>query len=206
DLDVKICQLVKLTRGGEPVKMSKRSGSFVTLRDVVDEVGKDVVRFIMLTRKNDAHLDFDLKKVTEQSKDNPVFYVQYAHARAHSVLRHAAEALPGVDLSPELLVTADLASLTDEAEIALIKLLAAWPRIVVGAAEAHEPHRIAYYLGEVAAAFHSLWNKGREAAELRFLLPDRPDVSVARVALVRGMAAVVASGLMVLGVAPVEEM
>ncbi|MBN2752673.1 MAG: arginine--tRNA ligase [Rhodospirillaceae bacterium] len=205
-LDIKLCQMVNLMRDGEPVKMSKRSGNFVTLREVVDDVGRDVVRFIMLTRKNDAHLDFDLKKVTEQSKDNPVFYVQYAHARAHSVLRHAAESLPGLDVSAAALSTVDLAPLTDEAEIALIKLLAAWPRVVEGAAEAHEPHRIAYYLSEVAAAFHSLWNKGRDAAELRFLLPDRKDVSVARVALVRGLASVVASGLMVLGVTPVEEM
>jgi arginyl-tRNA synthetase len=206
ELDIKLCQMVNLMRDGEPVKMSKRAGTFVTLREVIDDVGRDVVRFIMLTRKNDAHLDFDLKKVTEQSKDNPVFYVQYAHARAYSVLRHAAEALPGADLSPQALAKADLATLTDEAEIALMKQLAAWPRVVEGAAEAHEPHRIAYYLGEVAAAFHSLWNKGRDAAELRFLQSDRPEVSLARVALVRGMALVVASGLLVLGVTPVEEM
>ncbi len=205
-LDIKLCQMVNLMRDGEPVKMSKRAGTFVTLREVIDDVGRDVVRFIMLTRKNDAHLDFDLKKVTEQSKDNPVFYVQYAHARAHSVLRHAAEALPGADFAPSRLAAADLSALTDEAEVALIKQLAAWPRVVEGAAEAHEPHRIAYYLGEVAAAFHSLWNKGRDATELRFLQPDRPDLSLARVALVRGMALVVASGLMVLGVTPVEEM
>lgn len=205
-LDIKLCQMVNLMRDGEPVKMSKRAGTFVTLREVIDDVGKDVVRFIMLTRKNDAHLDFDLAKVTEQSKDNPVFYVQYAHARAHSVLRHAAETLPGADLAAANLAAADLSALTDEAEVALIKQLAAWPRVVEGAAEAHEPHRIAYYLGEVAAAFHSLWNKGRDATELRFLQPDRPDLSLARVALVRGMALVVASGLMVLGVTPVEEM
>ncbi len=205
-LDIKLCQMVNLMRDGEPVKMSKRSGNFVTLREVIDDVGRDVVRFIMLTRKNDAHLDFDLKKVTEQSKDNPVFYVQYAHARAHSVLRHAVESLSGTDLGATALANADLSALTDEAEIALIKQLAAWPRVVEGAAEAHEPHRIAYFLGEVAAAFHSLWNKGRDASELRFLLADRPDVSLARVALVRGMALVVASGLMVLGVTPVEEM
>ncbi len=206
ELDIKLCQMVNLMRDGQPVKMSKRAGTFVTLREVIDDVGKDVVRFIMLTRKNDAHLDFDLAKVTEQSKDNPVFYVQYAHARAHSVLRHAVEALPGADLAPAALAKADLAALTDEAEIALIKQLAAWPRVVEGAAEAHEPHRIAYYLGEVAAAFHSLWNKGRETTELRFLQPERQDASLARVALVRGMALVVASGLMVLGVTPVEEM
>ena len=205
-LDIKLCQMVNLMRDGEPVKMSKRSGNFVTLREVIDDVGRDVVRFIMLTRKNDAQLDFDLKKVTEQSKDNPVFYVQYAHARAHSVLRHAVEVLAGADLSRAALAATDLAPLTDEAEIALIKQLAAWPRVVEGAAEAHEPHRIAYYLGEVATAFHSLWNKGREAAELRFLLPEQPEVSMARVALVQGLASVVASGLMVLGVAPVEEM
>ncbi len=205
-LDIKLCQMVNLMRDGEPVKMSKRAGTFVTLREVIDDVGRDVVRFIMLTRKNDAHLDFDLKKVTEQSKDNPVFYVQYAHARAHSVLRHAAEAFAGRDLEAAALAGADLSGLTDEAEVALIKQLAAWPRVVEGAAEAHEPHRIAYYLSEVAAAFHSLWNKGRDDAELRFLQTDRPELSAARVALVRGMALVVASGLMVLGVTPVEEM
>jgi len=205
-LDIKLCQMVNLMRDGEPVKMSKRSGTFVTLREVIDDVGKDVVRFIMLTRKNDAHLDFDLKKVTEQSKDNPVFYVQYAHARAFSVIRHAAEVFPNVRVAPETLAQADLSVLTDEAEVSLIKLLTEWPRVVEAAAETHEPHRIAYYLGDVASSFHSLWNKGREATELRFLQAEDQDGSMARLALVRGMAMVIASGLMVLGVTPAEEM
>src|SRR5262249_12538691 len=171
-LDVKLCQMVNLLDKGEPVKMSKRSGTFVTLREVVDEVGKDVVRFIMLTRKNDAALDFDLAKVVEQSKDNPVFYVQYAHARAASVFRHAAEAWPGRSLDIEVLAQADLKLLTDEAELALIKGLANWPRLVESAAEAHEPHRVAFYLSEVAAAFHALWNKGRDDTTLRFIQTD----------------------------------
>ncbi len=206
ELEVKLCQMVNLLRDGEPFKMSKRAGTFVTLREVIDDVGKDVVRFIMLTRKNDAHLDFDLKKVTEQSKDNPVFYVQYAHARAFSVVRHAGEAMSHVNLTPESLAVADFSALKDDAEIALIKTLCEWPRVVEAAAETHEPHRIAYYLNDVASAFHSLWNKGREASELRFLQVDDVAGSVARVALVRAMAMVIASGLMVLGVTPVEEM
>lgn len=206
ELDVKLCQMVNLMRKGEPVKMSKRAGTFVTLREVVDDVGRDVVRFIMLTRKADAQLDFDLAKVTEQSRDNPVFYVQYAHARACSVVRHAAEMFPDADLSLEALAKADLDSLTDSAELALMKAMAAWPQVVEGAALAHEPHRIAYYLGEVAAAFHGLWNKGRDETELRFLAADDRVRSLARLALVRGMATVVASGLKVLGVTPVEEM
>jgi len=205
-LDVKLCQMVNLMRDGEPVKMSKRSGTFVTLREVIEDVGRDVVRFIMLTRKNDAQLDFDLKKVTEQSKDNPVFYVQYAHARGHSILRHGTEMFVGEDLTSETLAKADLSCLTDEAEVALIKLLGEWPRVVEAAADTHEPHRIAYYLGDVAASFHSLWNKGREATELRFLQEDDKTASISRLALVRGMTLVIASGLMVLGVTPVEEM
>lgn len=206
-LDVKLCQLVKLLENGEPVKMSKRAGTFVTLREVVDRVGKDVVRFIMLTRKNDAPLDFDFAKVTEQSKDNPVFYVQYAHARVHSVKRHFEEAFPQTDLSPAALAgTADLSLLTDPDEQAVMRLIASWPRIVEGAAEAHEPHRLAYAMADMAAAFHQLWNKGREQAELRFLIADKPDVSLARLALVRGVATVIASGLAVFGVDPVEEM
>jgi arginyl-tRNA synthetase len=205
-LDVKLCQLVNLLDKGEPVKMSKRSGTFVTLRDVVDEVGKDVVRFIMLTRKNDATLDFDLAKVVEQSKDNPVFYVQYAHARAASVFRHAAEALAGQPLNIEVLAQADLNLLTDEAELALIKALANWPRLVESAAEAHEPHRVAFYLSEVAAGFHALWNKGRDDTSLRFIQTDDVPGTLARLALVRGTQAVIASGLGVLGVEPAEEM
>lgn len=206
DLDVKICQLVNLLDGGQPVRMSKRAGSFVTLRDVVDEVGRDVVRFIMLTRKNDAPLDFDFQKVTEQSKDNPVFYVQYAHARAHSVMRHAREALPDADLSDSVLAAADLAGLTHPAELGLIKVMANWPRQVETAAAAHEPHRIAFYLYDLAAAFHGLWNLGKEDSGLRFLIADDATLTRARLALVRAVAVVIASGLAVMGVTPVEEM
>ncbi len=206
ELDVKVCQLVKLLRDGQPVKMSKRAGTFVTLREVVDEVGKDVVRFIMLTRRNDAPLDFDLSKVIEQSRENPVFYVQYAHARACSVLRHAGAEMPGIDLAPEALAGSALNRLGDPAEIALIRLLAGWPRLVESAAEAHEPHRVAFYLFDVAAAFHGLWNKGRDEASLRFLLADDAELTAARLALVQATATVIASGLGVMGVRPVEEM
>ena len=205
-LDVKLCQMVSLLDNGEPVKMSKRAGTFVTLREVIDAVGKDVVRFIMLTRKNDAQLDFDLTKVKEQSKDNPVFYVQYAHARAYSVMRHAAEQFPGMDQSPEALSKANLDRLSDDAEMALIKQMASWPKLVEGAAEAHEPHRIAFYLHELASQFHALWNKGKDDASLRFLFADDPELTAARLALLKGMATVVASGLEVFGVEPVEEM
>ncbi len=206
DLDVKLCQMVNLLKGGQPFRMSKRAGTFVTLRDLVEAVGKDVVRFIMLTRKNDAHLDFDLDKVLEQSRDNPVFYVQYAHARAHSVLRHAASMWPGLDLSGGALATAALARLTDPAELALIKALAGWPRLVESAAEAHEPHRVAFALYDLAAGFHGLWNKGKDEARLRFLMEDDRELSLARLGLVRAVASVVASGLTVFGVEPVEEM
>ncbi|KAF0117743.1 MAG: arginyl-tRNA synthetase [Rhodospirillaceae bacterium] len=205
-LDVKLCQMVALLDAGEPVKMSKRAGTFVTLREVIDQVGRDVVRFIMLTRKNDAHLDFDFARVTEQSRDNPVFYVQYAHARACSVHRHATEIFPGVDLSPRGLSAYGVHRLTDPSELGLIRMLAGWPRVVEGAALAHEPHRVAYYLYDLAGAFHGLWHKGNERAELRFLVPDDPELSFARLALVQGMATVVASGLAVFGVDPVEEM
>lgn len=206
ELDVKICQLVNLKRGGELVKMSKRSGTFVTLREVIEEVGKDVVRFIMLTRKNDATLDFDLVEVMEQSRDNPVFYVQYCHARCCSVLRHAAAELPGVSLDPVSLSGGDLNRLTDSGELDLIKLLAEWPRLLESAAEAHEPHRVAFYLYDLAGAFHGLWTKGKDNAELRFLLPDDPAMTAARLALVQATALVIASGLEIFGVTPVEEM
>ena len=205
-LDVKLCQLVNLFDQGQPVRMSKRAGTFVTLREVVDEVGKDVFRFVMLTRRNDQALDFDFAKVVEQSKDNPVFYVQYAHARASSVMRHAAEEFAPDELAPEALASASLALLEDRDEIALIRLLAQWPRIVEGAAEAHEPHRIAFYLQEVAAAFHGLWNKGKDEARLRFIQSGAKELTLARLALVRAVAFVVASGLQVFGVAPAEEM
>jgi arginyl-tRNA synthetase len=205
-LDVKLVQMVNLLKDGEPYKMSKRAGTFVTLRDVVDEVGKGVVRFIMLTRKNDAQLDFDLVKVLEQSRDNPVFYVQYAHARAHSVVRHAALMFPGADLAPAALAAASFGRLTDPAELALIRHMAGWPRLVESAAQAHEPHRIAYYLYDLAAAFHVLWNKGKDDATLRFLVAEDADLSLARLALVRAVALIIASGLAVFGVEPVEEM
>jgi len=205
-LHVVLCQLVKLLRGGDPVKMSKRAGTFVTLRDLVDEVGKDVVRFIMLTRKNDAPLEFDLEKVVEQSRDNPVFYVQYAHARCHSVLRHAGEALPEVALEGGRLAEADLARLTDAEDLAVIKLLGAWPRVLEGAALAHEPHRVAFYLHDLAAAFHGLWTRGKDETALRFLHPDDPVESRARLALVRAVQQVIEAGLRVIGVKPVEEL
>ncbi len=206
ELDVKLCQLVKVVRGGVPVKMSKRAGEFITLRDVLDEVGKDVVRYIMLTRKNDAPLDFDFDRVVEQTRDNPVFYVQYAHARIRSVLRKAASELPELDLAAAALADADLETLQHEAEVALIKTLADWPRTVESAALAHEPHRIAYYLDDLAAQFHALWNLGTENPDLRFLIPQDVSRSRARLALIQGVAQVIASGLEIMGVEPVEEM
>ena len=206
ELDVKLCQLVRLLEGGEVARMSKRAGTFVTLRELVDSVGRDVVRFIMLTRKNDAQLDFDLVKVREQSRDNPVFYVQYAHARSHSVARMAEEAFPGGDFTVEALHGADLARLTDSDELALIKTIAAWPRTVEGAAEAHEPHRLAFYLYDLAAAFHALWSKAREDTSLRFVVADDAELTRARMALVLGMRTVVASGLRLMGVEPVDEL
>src|SRR6516225_1895805 len=205
-LDVKLCQLVHMFDKGVPVRMSKRAGTFVTLREVVDQVGKDVFRFIMLTRRNDQTLEFDFAKVTEQSRDNPVFYVQYAHARACSVMRHAAEQLPGEDLSDVALTEAPIERLSDPAELALIRQLAGWPRLVESAAEAHEPHRIAFYLQEVAALFHALWNKGKDEATLRFILATEPALTRARLALVRAVAIVIASGLAVIGAEPVQEM
>jgi arginyl-tRNA synthetase len=205
-LDVKLCQLVNMFDKGAPVRMSKRAGTFVTLAEAIDEVGKDVFRFIMLTRRNDQALDFDFAKVTEQSRENPVFYVQYAHARAASVMRHAAEQFPGDDLSDAALTGASIDRLSDPAELALIRQLAGWPRVVEGAAEAHEPHRVAFYLQEVAALFHALWNKGKDEATLRFILAAEPALTRARLALVRAVALVVASGLAVIGVEPVQEM
>jgi arginyl-tRNA synthetase len=205
-LDVKLCQLVTLLRNGEPVKMSKRAGTFVTLREVVDEVGRGVVRFIMLTRTNDAPLEFDLTKVIEQSRENPVFYVQDAHARARSVLRKAPEEAPQVKIAPNALASADLSTLTHEGELGLIKQMAAWPKLVDAAAEAHEPHRIAFYLYELASAFHAHWNQGKENAVLRFIRPDDLPLTAARLAMVQALAFVIASGLEVMGVEPLEEM
>ncbi|HEV2302493.1 MAG TPA: arginine--tRNA ligase [Stellaceae bacterium] len=209
-LDVKVCQLVNLFDNGEPVRMSKRAGVFVGLREVIDEVGRDVFRFIMLTRKNDQALDFDFAKVTEQSRDNPVFYVQYAHARAASVMRHAAALFPELAEDERavarFLADAGVERLGDPAELALIRQLALWPRLVESAAEAHEPHRIAFFLQETAAQFHMLWNKGKDEATLRFILAADPELTRARLALVRAVAIVIASGLAVFGVEPVREM
>ncbi|HEY7608816.1 MAG TPA: arginine--tRNA ligase, partial [Alphaproteobacteria bacterium] len=205
-LDVKICQLVKFLERGEPVRMSKRAGNVITVRDVVERVGKDVMRLIMLTRKNDAPLDFDFAKVQEQSKDNPVFYIQYAHARCCSVFRQAGEAFRGSDFKDSRLSGISLNLLTDSGELGLIKALAAWPRTVEAAAEAHEPHRLAFYLYDVAAAFHGHWNRGKYEPGLRFIVEGNEPLTLARLALVRGVQLVIASGLHVIGVTPVEEM
>ena len=202
-LDIKLVQLVKLWKGGQPFKMSKRAGTFVTLRDVVDEVGADVTRFIMLTRKNDVALDFDFDRVQEQSKDNPVFYVQYANARVNSILRKAREA--GIDVTDAVLAHADLSILSHEAEIQMARKLAEWPRLVEIAARGNEPHRVAFYLYELASDFHGLWNKGNDDASLRFL-QDNPGVSQAKIALARAVGVVICAGLGILGVTPVEEM
>ncbi|WP_347718473.1 arginine--tRNA ligase [Sphingomonas sp.] len=199
DLDVKLVQMVRLLRAGEPIKMSKRSGNFVTLADVVREVGKDVVRFMMLTRRADAPLDFDFAKVVEASKDNPVFYVQYAHARIASLQRKAVEA--GIDIA----ALADL-TLLDAEELALVKQAAQFPRIIEAAALAHEPHRIAFFLGDLAAAFHSLWNRGNDDPSRRFVLEDQPALTRARLELARALAQVIRSGLALMGVAAAEEM
>jgi arginyl-tRNA synthetase len=203
-LDVKVCQLVNLMDGGQPLRMSKRAGRIVTLRDVVDEVGKDVVRFIMLTRRNDAPLDFDLAKVTEQSRDNPVWYVQYAHARICSVLRHAEAA--GLAVARARLLEAPLDLLRDPSELALIRQVATWPRVLEAAAVHHEPHRVTFYLQELAASFHALWNQGKERPELRFLQADQPELTSARLAMIAAVQVVLAGGLQVIGVAPLEEM
>jgi arginyl-tRNA synthetase len=206
ELDIKICQLVRLFRGGEPVKMSKRAGTFVTLREVVDEVGAGPVRFMMLYRKNDAPLDFDFARVTEQSRDNPVFYVQYAHARASSVLRNAAEAFPDIDLEEGVLAGSDLDRLSDEAELALIRRIAQFPRLVEAAAAAHEPHRIGFYLYDLAGDFHGLWNRGKDLPQLRFIYESDRELARARVALVAATKRVLASGLGILGVHALHEL
>ncbi len=208
-LDVKIVQLVKLLRAGEPVKMSKRAGEFVTLREVVDEVGRDAVRFMMLFRKNDATLDFDLAKVIEQSRDNPVFYVQYGHARAQSVFRNAREVVPDLPLTAaeraQELARARLPRLDDPAELALMRKIALYPRLVEAAAVAHEPHRIAFYLYELASEFHALWSRGKDSPHLRFIIQNDPEMTLARLALVQGVVTVLASGLAMLGVEAPEE-
>jgi arginyl-tRNA synthetase len=206
EVDVRICQLVRLLRGGEPVKMSKRSGDLVTLADVVDEVGADATRFMLLYRRNDATLDFDFVVVKEQSRDNPVFYVQYAHARCCSVFRNAAKDMPELDISESALAGADLSLLSGEADLDLVKVLAQWPRIVSAAALAHEPHRIAFYLYEVASAFHAFWAKGREDQGLRFVNSEAPKLTTARLALVGDVRQVLANGLAILGVSAPEEL
>ena len=206
DLDIKVCQLVRLLRAGQPVKMSKRSGTFVTLREVVDEVGRDPVRFMMLYRKNDATLDFDLAKVIEQSKENPVFYVQYAHARAHSVFRNVAEAMPDLALDDDALRQADFGRLNDPSELDLMRRLALYPRLIEGAARAHEPHRVAFYLHETASAFHSHWTRGNDSPYLRFIQVDDRTLTLARLGLVRAFAQVIQSGLAILGVEAPREM
>ncbi|HJS33596.1 MAG TPA: arginine--tRNA ligase [Alphaproteobacteria bacterium] len=206
ELEIRICQLVNLLDKGEPVRMSKRAGTFVTLREVIDEVGPGVVRFIMLTRKHDQHLDFDFARVTEQSKDNPVFYVQYAHARTRSAMRQAHAALPDLDLSDASLAAADHRLLSDADELALIKTLAGWPRLLESAAEAGEPHRLAFYLYDLAATFHALWTRGKDESLLRFVVAGDRELSRARLALVRAVGLVIASGLRIMGVEPAEEM
>jgi len=209
-LDVKVVQLVRLLRGGEPVKMSKRSGDFVTLREVVDEVGSDAVRFMMLFRKNDSVLDFDLAKVIEQSKDNAVFYVQYGHARGHSVFRNAREVVPELpeqtSARAAFLGGAALERLTDPSELDLLRRLALYPRTVEAAALSHEPHRIAFYLYDLASEFHALWNRGHDLPYLRFIINNDAEITKARLALVQGVVSVLASGLAVLGVRAPDEM
>jgi arginyl-tRNA synthetase len=204
-LTVLLCQLVKLYRNGEPVKMSKRSGDFVTLRDVVEEVGRDSVRFMMLYRKNSEPLDFDFAKVTEQSKDNPVFYVQYAHARCMSVFRQAREAFPDLDVSPENLAQT-VAGIGDPAELQLVAKLAEFPRIVDAAAQSQEPHRVAFYLYDLASSFHAHWNKGKDQPELRFVNDKNRESSIARLGLVYAVASVLKSGLAITGTAAPDEM
>ncbi|MDO5621101.1 MAG: arginine--tRNA ligase [Paracoccus sp. (in: a-proteobacteria)] len=203
-LDIKLVQLVRLFKNGEPFKMSKRAGTFVTLRDVVEQAGADVTRFHMLTRKNDADLDFDFDKVLEQSKDNPVWYVQYANARIHSALRRASDA--GVDVSDAALAQADLSGLTHPAELALIGKVAEWPRLVETAARAHEPHRVAFYLYDLAQELHSLWNRGNEDLSLRFVQDGAKDTTASKIAMLRAVGVVISNGLGILGVEPAKEM
>ena len=203
-LDIKLMQLVKLFKNGEPFKMSKRAGNFVTLRDLVEQVGPDVTRFVMLTRKNDAPLDFDFDKVLEQSRENPVYYVQYAHARGCSVIRRAVEL--EIDVQDKILVSTDLSSIQHESELIVVKKLGEWPRLVEIAARTNEPHRIAFYLYELASDLHALWNKGNEIPSLRFLQEDDKDKTAAKIALVRAVCVVISAGLGILGVKPVQEM
>jgi arginyl-tRNA synthetase len=205
-LEVVLCQMVKVLKDGEPVRMSKRAGTFITLRDLLEEVGRDAVRFTMLTRKSDAQMEFDIAAAVAQTRENPVFYVQYAHARCRSILRAAGEMLGEAAMTPGSLAQADLSGLSHEADMTLIRRIATWPRVVEAAALAREPHRIAFFLYDLAADFHMLWNRGRDDAALRFLRADARDETRARVALVAATAMVIRSGLAVMGVAPVEEM
>jgi arginyl-tRNA synthetase len=201
-LDVLLCQIVNFMEDGKPFKMSKRAGNYIEVRDIIDKVGKDPFRFMMISRKSDAHLDFDFKKVLEQTKDNPVFYIQYAHARCHSVMRLAQESFPDWENSP----ARSFDQLKDEDELHLIKLLSGWPRQVEIAALSREPHRLCYYLYEIAGQFHMLWNKGKDNTLLRFILPQNRELTRARLALIQCVALVIASGLQVFGVTPVKEM
>lgn len=201
DLDVILCQIVNFTENGQPVKMSKRAGTYIEVRDVIEKVGKDAFRFMMVSRNSDAHLDFDFQKVLEQTKDNPVFYIQYAHARCHSVMRAARGVVPEGELS-----TVEFKSLQDKDELHLLKLLAGWPRQVEIAALAREPHRLSSYLYEIAQQFHMLWNKGKENTLLRFIISHNPELTRARLAMIQAVAYVIASGLHIFGVTPVEEM
>ncbi|MFL2669384.1 MAG: arginine--tRNA ligase [Alphaproteobacteria bacterium] len=205
-LNVQLCNLVSLLEGGRPAKMSKRAGSFVSLRQVVDEVGKDAVRFMMLTRNSDAPLDFDLKKVLEQSKDNPLFYVQYAHARICSVIRNAAVSFPDLLLDDSSLSKADMRELNDPGELKMIRELASWPEVVERAAKLREPHKITFYLSDLAASFHAFWNRGNSDESLRFIVLDDSQKTIKRVALARAVGIVIGSGLAVIGVEPLEEM
>ena len=205
-LDVKICQIVRLMDKGEPMKMSKRAGTFVTLRELVDEVGPEIVRFHMLTRKNDAQMDFDLTAVVEGGRENPIWYVQYASARCHSSRGKAQEQFPACDISLQTLASTTISCLTDESELGLIKMIAGWPRLVEAAADAHEPHRIAYYLYELAGLFHAFWDKGGKDASLKIVQEDSQELTMARLVLVQGVQTVIDSGLGIFGIEPVKEM
>ena len=206
DVDVKVCQLVRLLKNGEPFKMSKRSGDLVTLADVVEEVGSDATRFMLLFRRNDAAMDFDFALVKEQTKDNPVFYVQYAHARTYSVFKTARRDLPELDISPSALAAADMSLLQSSAELDLVRVLAQWPRTVAAAAAAHEPHRIAFYVHELAGAFHGFWGKGKDDPQLRFVNGAEPNLTLARLAMVDAVRQVIVNALGILGVAAPEEL